>query len=93
MGMQILMDYSEENEGTNCLGIIKGKVKKFESEENKKIKIPHMGWNKVLMKNDHPIWHKIDNDAYFILCIAILLIPRMNLLSLVKQNVGIRFLL
>ena len=29
MGMQVLMDYSDENKGTNCLGIIQGKVKKF----------------------------------------------------------------
>ena len=33
MGMQVLMDYSEENNGTDCLGLIKGKVKKFQSTQ------------------------------------------------------------
>lgn len=91
MGMQILMDYSEENEGTNCLGIIKGKVKKFESEENKKIKIPHMGWNKVLMKNDHPIWHKIDNDAYFYFVHSYFIDPEDESIVIGKTKYGNRF--
>ena len=65
MGMQVLMSYSEENAGTNCLGIFEGKVKKFKTRKDAKIKIPHMGWNKVLKKNDHPIWHKIKDESYF----------------------------
>ena len=65
MGMQVLMSYSEENAGTNCLGIFEGKVKKFKTRQDAEIKIPHMGWNKVLKKNDHPIWHKIKDESYF----------------------------
>ena len=65
MGMQVLMSYSEENAGTNCLGIFEGKVKKFKTKKDAKIKIPHMGWNRVLKKNDHPIWHKIKDESYF----------------------------
>ena len=65
MGMQVLMSYSEENAGTNCLDIFEGKVKKFKTKKDAKIKIPHMGWNRVLKKNDHPIWHKIKDESYF----------------------------
>lgn len=65
MGMQVLMDHSDENSGTDCLSIIKGKVEKFKSNKNNKIKIPHMGWNKITKKKDHPIWHKIDEQSYF----------------------------
>ena len=65
MGMQVLMSYSEENAGTNCLDIFEGKVKKFKTREDAKIKIPHMGWNRILKKNDHPIWHKIKDESYF----------------------------
>ena len=43
LGMQILMDYSEEG-GTKCLGIIQGKVKKFNCAN---LKVPHIGWNSV----------------------------------------------
>ena len=65
MGMQVLMDFSDENNGTECLGIIKGKVEKFKTKKNNRIKIPHMGWNKVTKKNDHPIWNGIDDESYF----------------------------
>ena len=65
MGMQVLMDHSDENNGTECLSIIEGKVEKFKSNKNNKIKIPHMGWNKITKKKDHPIWHKIDEQSYF----------------------------
>ena len=65
MGMQVLMDHSDENSGTECLSIIEGKVEKFKSNKNNKIKIPHMGWNKIAKKKDHPIWHKIDEQSYF----------------------------
>ena len=65
MGMQVLMSYSEENSGTNCLDIFEGKVKKFKTRKDTKIKIPHMGWNKVSKKNDHPIWFKIKDKSYF----------------------------
>jgi len=65
MGMQVLMDFSDENNGTECLSIIKGKVEKLKSQKNNKIKIPHMGWNKIIKKNDHPIWHNIKDGSFF----------------------------
>mgnify|MGYP003115008046 FL=1 len=45
LGMQLLMDQSEE--GTlKGLGWIKGECKKFNFDDNK-LKVPHMGWNQV----------------------------------------------
>ena len=43
LGMQLLGEYSEENE-TKCLGIIPFQVKKFESRTEK---VPHVGWNQI----------------------------------------------
>ena len=43
LGMQLLCEYSEENE-TNCLGILPIRVRKFESET---LKIPQIGWNNI----------------------------------------------
>jgi len=46
LGMQLFFNNSEE--GTESgLGWIPGHLKKFVSEENNPIKIPHMGWNAV----------------------------------------------
>ena len=45
VGLQLLFDESEESPGVHGLGILKGKVKKFESSEE--IKVPQIGWNDV----------------------------------------------
>lgn len=44
LGMQLLCEYSEEND-TPCIGVIPQKVKRFKG--NKNFKVPHMGWNKI----------------------------------------------
>jgi glutamine amidotransferase len=62
LGLQLLFDHSEENNGTDGLSIIEGKVVKF---ANNKLKIPHMGWNTVNQVSAHPLWHNIDNNARF----------------------------
>lgn len=43
LGMQLLFEYSEEGD-TECLGIVKGSVKKFRAER----KVPQIGWNQVI---------------------------------------------
>jgi glutamine amidotransferase len=62
LGLQLLFDYSEENDGINGLSIVPGKVLKF---RNKDLKIPHIGWNSVKQVGDHPLWYKIDNNCRF----------------------------
>ncbi|MGB0360192.1 MAG: imidazole glycerol phosphate synthase subunit HisH, partial [Endozoicomonas sp.] len=51
VGMQVLLDHSEENNGIDCLGILPGEVKRFadnhRSSGGERLKIPHMGWNRV----------------------------------------------
>ena len=88
MGMQVLMDSSDENNGTKCLGIIKGKVEKFQNREDNKIKIPHMGWNKIIIKNDHPIWNNIDNESYFYFVHSYFVKPSENNYVLGETNHG-----
>lgn len=68
IGMQILFDYSNEQE-THCLGILAGKVVKFSQDKQNKIKIPHMGWNIVTPHPDRKeldyLWKKIQTPAFF----------------------------
>jgi glutamine amidotransferase len=45
LGMQLLCEYSEEND-TPCLGIIPQQVKRFRPQAGEKV--PHMGWNSLL---------------------------------------------
>ena len=69
MGMQVLVDYSEENGGTDCLGIYPGRVKYFgdghKDQSGVKLKVPHMGWNRVEQSVSHPLWHSIKDGSRF----------------------------
>ena len=48
LGMQLMCKYSEENE-TECLGIFDETVKRFIPQ--REMKVPHMGWNDLLLRN------------------------------------------
>ena len=65
VGMQILSDWGYEDKTTRGLGVISGDIKKF---RNKKLIIPHMGWNTVnLNKDDTIITNSFDKkDFYFV---------------------------
>jgi glutamine amidotransferase len=69
LGMQALMDTSEENQGTDCLGILPGRVRRFPADlrdaDGERLKVPHMGWNQVHEPADHPLWRGISQDSWF----------------------------
>ena len=69
MGMQVLIEHSEENEGTECLGVFKGRVKYFgddhQDHSGVRLKVPHMGWNRVKQTREHPLWHDVTDDSRF----------------------------
>ncbi|OVE73740.1 imidazole glycerol phosphate synthase subunit HisH [bacterium B17] len=64
LGTQIILEHSEENDGTDCLGLIAGNVKLF-TPSDKLDKIPQMGWNSVSIKTTHPVLEGIDNESEF----------------------------
>ncbi len=65
LGMQMLLEFSEEDNGVNGLGLFPGKVKLFKFPPEQRIKVPHMGWNTV-RQNEHVLWKNIpDNSAFY----------------------------
>ena len=63
VGMQLLADNSEENGNHNGLGWINGTIKKLPS---KTLKMPHMGWNSIKLKNRDNKIKPIETDYYFV---------------------------
>tara|TARA_Y100000996_G_C22447043_1_gene612230 strand:- start:210 stop:806 length:597 start_codon:yes stop_codon:yes gene_type:complete len=63
VGMQILLEKSEEGLKQG-IGLIKGEVKKFNSDLN--IRIPHMGWNYVKIKKNNDIINLNNQTFYFV---------------------------
>ena len=63
--MQILADFGYENKKkTKGLGLIKGEIKKIPTN----LKLPHVGWNEVLIKKEDKIFYEIKDkkDFYFV---------------------------
>ncbi|MFT4822707.1 MAG: glutamine amidotransferase [Halioglobus sp.] len=69
VGMQALMTHSQENEGVACLDIIPGQVRFFgnplHDADGQRLKVPHMGWNEVRQRIDHPLWQGIADKTRF----------------------------
>jgi len=70
VGMQALMQHSEENSGVDCIGVFPGEVRFFgndlKDEQGETLKVPHMGWNNVKQENtSHPMWRGIKDNSYF----------------------------
>jgi len=71
LGMQIIMEYSEEDGGTETLGLTPGFVKRFPTPlvyGDEVLKVPHMGWNSVEWLREHPVFSGLDPDYeyYFV---------------------------
>jgi glutamine amidotransferase len=69
VGMQVLLQHSEENGGVEGLGFLPGKVKLFDQQQRDdcgdRLKVPHMGWNAVHQVVDHPLWQGIEQNSQF----------------------------
>ena len=69
VGMQVLLQHSEENGGVEGLGFLPGKVKLFDQQQrddcDDRLKVPHMGWNAVHQVVDHPLWQGIEQHSQF----------------------------
>ena len=74
VGMQMLLDHSEEQD-TPGLGLIPGRVIRFRLEgqtqpDGSRYKVPQMGWNRVQQPANqggqpHAVWAGIPQDSYF----------------------------
>ena len=70
LGIQAMMEFSEEDGGTPCLGLLPGTVRRFPEHHRdpvtkERLKVPHMGWNQVRQAVAHPLWQNIDQDSRF----------------------------
>ena len=69
IGLQALMEESEEDGGTPALAAFPGRVIRFPSRDpatGRRLKVPHMGWNQVRQAAaPHPLWRGIDDGERF----------------------------
>jgi glutamine amidotransferase len=61
MGQQALLSVSEEGGEHVCLNVIPGRVRRLPGGQ----KVPHMGWNQVWQRRDHPVFEGIGDGSNF----------------------------
>lgn len=71
IGCQVVLNHSAEND-TRCLGLVAGRVAAFPAgltgENGRPLKVPHMGWNRIHIRRDHPLLDGIlpEDEFYFV---------------------------
>ncbi|MEW8084384.1 MAG: imidazole glycerol phosphate synthase subunit HisH [Candidatus Thiodiazotropha endolucinida] len=94
MGQQVLLEFSEENNGTELMGLIEGRVRRFPggtAPDGEALKIPHMGWNQVHQGYDHPLWAGIGQDSRFYFVHSYYVDPEQQALVAATTDYGVRF--
>ncbi len=95
MGLQVLMQHSEENGGTQLLGLFAGEVRRFDGlalgERGLPLKIPHMGWSQVRQVGSHPLWRGIDDQSRFYFVHSYRVVPEDVSLIAATTDYGVRF--
>ena len=95
MGLQTLMDESEEDGGIRGLGIIAGRVLRFPDNirdaAGNDCKIPHMGWNRVIQTRQHPLWHGIASGERFYFVHSYYVQPENNQVITATTDYSVNF--
>lgn len=60
LGLQLLLESSEESPESKGLGVFKGTCKKFSAP-----RVPQIGWNRIFIVQEHPVFENIEDGTYF----------------------------
>jgi imidazole glycerol-phosphate synthase subunit HisH len=63
LGLQILFESSEEHGPVAGLGLLPGRVVRFDVGDG--LKVPHIGWNQVLARRSEPLLRGVPESAHF----------------------------
>lgn len=100
LGMQVLLDRSQENDGVAALGLIPGSVNRFPDPpthssgiqaQGPRLKVPHMGWNEVRRTRVHPLWEGVPDRSWFYFVHSYYADPRESLDTLGETEYGLTF--
>jgi len=95
IGLQMLFESSEEGDVAG-LGVLPGRVRRFPHErmvapEGGRLKVPHMGWNRVFQVRAHPLWSGVPDGAFFYFVHSYHAAPASGGLTVGETEYGLRF--
>lgn len=90
LGMQLLFETSEEAKAQKGLGVLKGTVKKFVNKSN--LKVPHMGWNQLQIKNNScALLKDIPDNSFVYFCHSFYPKPENSKVIAATSDYGVEF--
>ncbi|MAG92345.1 MAG: imidazole glycerol phosphate synthase subunit HisH [Planctomycetaceae bacterium] len=89
LGLQLLFDVSYEDGEYEGLGVIPGKVVRFEDAPG--LKIPHMGWNRLERTGESPLLAGIPNEAHFYFVHSYFVVPQDDAVTAARTDHGTTF--
>lgn len=89
LGLQMLFDVSYEDGEWPGLGIVPGKVVRFQDQPG--LKIPHMGWNQLQITGEPALLANIPRDAHFYFVHSYHVVPTDRSVVIAESEHGERF--
>ena len=60
VGMQMLFEVSDEFGMTDGLGLLRGRVRRFEND----LVVPHVGWNRIRQRQHHRLFAGVEDGSF-----------------------------
>jgi glutamine amidotransferase len=92
IGEQMLFGRSEEGDVAG-LGVFPGRVVRFDDAATRlpdgtRLKVPHMGWNRVRQTQAHALWQGIPDDSWFYFVHSYYVVPADRRISVGESEYG-----
>ncbi|MCC6711833.1 MAG: imidazole glycerol phosphate synthase subunit HisH [Candidatus Dadabacteria bacterium] len=91
LGLQVLFEGSDESPDVPGLGILEGRVVRFSPSEEERLKVPHMGWNRVFIRKESPVLAGIPDGNWFYFVHSYYPVPKDAGVVAVTSNYGAEF--
>ena len=91
LGLQVLFEGSDESPDVEGLSVLEGRVVRFSPSEEERLKVPHMGWNRVSIRKESPVLAGIPDGSWFYFVHSYYPVPKEAGVVAVTSNYGVEF--
>ncbi|MGH7849654.1 MAG: imidazole glycerol phosphate synthase subunit HisH [Thermodesulfobacteriota bacterium] len=91
LGLQVLFEGSEESPGVAGLGLFGGKVVRFPSFKKERLKVPHMGWNRIGIRKKTALLEGVPDGSWFYFVHSYFPVPEDEGIIAITCTYGLEF--